>query len=87
MVFTFLHGNCSELISFSTVSNKIFGLVMTGYKEGLNAIIKRSVNRAKNNDVSPSIVYGINLLINLQFVPIGSEESEVDVNVPVSPTE
>jgi hypothetical protein len=51
-------------MSFSTVSNKIFGLVMTGYK-GLNATIKRSVNRAKNNDVSPSIVYGINLLINL----------------------
>jgi len=42
---------------FFSVVNKIFGLVLTGYMDGLRATIKRSQDRAKRNDVSPSLVY------------------------------
>ena len=48
---------CSHRPDFFSVVNKIFGLVLTGYVDGLRAIVKRSQDRAKRNDVSPSLIY------------------------------
>jgi len=52
--------NVTRAIAFSDmidVSNKIFGVVLFAYMEGLRAILKKSQNRPKHQDVSPSIVY------------------------------
>ena len=44
MVRAFVYSNYSELTSFSSVSNKIFGVILTAYIDGLRANISRRVN-------------------------------------------
>ena len=42
------------------VSNKVFGLILSAYVDGLFATIEKSKDRAKNNDVSSSMVHFCN---------------------------
>jgi len=47
----------------TSISNKIFGIILWAYMEGLRAIISRNKNRAKCNDFTSE-----------SFAPIGSKE-------------
>ena len=48
---------------FLLVSNKIFGIILTAYIDGLRAIISRSKDRAKKNDVKFRIILSMKLLM------------------------
>lgn len=56
-VWAYVHNNGSELTSFHLVSNKIFGIILTAYMDGLQAITCHWQYKAKENILlwNPSI--------------------------------
>ncbi|KAF8219194.1 hypothetical protein L208DRAFT_1373583 [Tricholoma matsutake] len=67
----------SSLAEMVNVSNKIFGLILLAYMDGLCTTLEKSRDRAKNNDVSSSIVHFVYLQVNPQFLLIGSLPEEM----------
>ncbi|KIM89512.1 hypothetical protein PILCRDRAFT_2708 [Piloderma croceum F 1598] len=59
------------------VSNKIFGVVMSGYMEGLRATIEISRDRAKRKDVSRFALLWKGLPTYSQFLSVGSSPEEL----------
>lgn len=54
------------------VSNKFFGIVLSGYMDSLRAYITKSKDRATPNNVSPPAVYRVRTYWHMSFSLVGS---------------